>query len=82
MAFADRFEHAADDFAALAGEMLVVERGLELLFEVILAAFDLVDDRLVIVAGDRRLEVEPCLVKAAEGRTRRGFARPRACGWR
>ena len=44
------------------------ERGLELLLEIVLAALDLVDDRLLVAAGDRRLQVLEALVRLAEER--------------
>ena len=44
------------------------ERGLELLLQIVLAALDLVDDRLFVAAGDRGLEVEEALVGLAQER--------------
>src|SRR5688500_191242 len=68
VALADRLIGPLDDRAAIRAQLVVGQCGLELLLEIILAAFDLIDDRLVVAAGDRGLEVEPRLVEAAERR--------------
>ena len=49
-------------------QIAAFERRFELLLEIILAALDFVDDRLLVAAGDRRLEVEEALVGLAEER--------------
>jgi hypothetical protein len=50
----------------VSGAVSAVERGLELLLEIVLAALDLVDDRGVVAAGHRGLEVKEALVGGAE----------------
>jgi len=65
MARADRLEGALDHGPAFAAQMLAVERGLELFLEIVLAALDLVDDGLLVAAGERRLEVKEALVGLA-----------------
>jgi GTP cyclohydrolase I len=57
MSGADRLIAALHDRARFATQRVRVQRRLELPFEIVLASFDLVDDRLVVAAGDRRLEV-------------------------
>src|SRR4051812_16945899 len=68
MAGADRLVRPLDRRARFAAKRVAVERRLELVLEVILAAFDLVDDALLVAPGDRRLEVEEALVGLAHER--------------
>src|SRR3954465_6609058 len=53
--------------------MFAVERRFELGLEVILATLDLVDDGLLVTAGDRRLQIFEALVALAQKRA--GFLR-------
>src|SRR4051794_5688702 len=50
-------------------QVAALERRLPLRLEIILAALDLVDDRLLIAAGDRRFEILEPLVGLAEERS-------------
>src|SRR6476661_3980223 len=54
---------------AFAIEVAALQRGLPFFLEIILAALDLVDDRFLVAAGDRRLEVLEALVRLAQERT-------------
>src|SRR5690348_11896033 len=66
MAGADRLVAALDHRAAFAVQRIAVQRRLEFVLQVILAALDLVDDRFLVAPGDRRLEILEPLVRLAE----------------
>ena len=64
----DRLIDALHNRAALGGKVGVVEGGLELLLEIVLAALDLVDDRFLVATHDGRLKIDEALVGLAEER--------------
>jgi len=66
VAGANRLIATLHDRAAVTAQRIAVEGRLELVLEVIFAAFDLVDDRLLVAAGDRRLQILEALVSLAE----------------
>ena len=49
-------------------QIAALQRGLPLFFQIVLAALDLVDDRLLVAASDHRLQVLEALVRLAEER--------------
>ena len=55
-----------DDRPTFAVQHVRIQRCLELLLEIILAALDFVDDRLFILAGDRGFQILEPLVRLAE----------------
>jgi hypothetical protein len=70
MAFAHRLVAALDRGAGLARQVAVVQRGLELRFEIIFAALDFVDDGFFVAAGDGRLLILESLMRLTEERAR------------
>src|SRR5205809_965680 len=69
MAFEDRLISPVDNGPALGGQVIRFQGSAELALEIVLAAFDLVDDRLVVAARDGCLQVEEALVGLAGERT-------------
>lgn len=64
----DRLPRCTDCRARFGAEFVVLQRVLELGLDVIFAALDLVDDRLIVLAGDGGLENEERAVRTGEDR--------------
>ena len=65
----DRLIAALDEVVRFAVQVAALQRGLPFLLEVILSALDFVDDRFLVAAGDRGLQVLEPLVCLAEERS-------------
>lgn len=68
MSTADRCIGLNDNLAGIGRKVLLLKSVLKLALDMILAALDLVDHRLVVPAGYRRLQVDERAVRGSERR--------------
>ena len=68
MSGADRGIGLLDFRACGRGQIVLLQRGLELALDIILTAFDFLDDRLLVVARKRFLEVHEAAVRGTRNR--------------